>query len=127
MYLLDTSLLINATNNPDKISSSIQLILNDSKNSLYISSISFWEITIKQSIGKLKLNEPIEKIFNDLNLKGVNIIQIQINHLNVLSKLPHFHKDPFDRLLISQAIAENLTIITSDSKFELYPVKVKLN
>ena len=126
-YLLDTSILINATNDPSKINNNIKEILNNSNDKLFVSIISFWEITIKTSIGKLELSMKIDEIASKLILNGVQIVYLDLIHLIELSKLPLYHKDPFDRLLIAQAMVENLTIITSDNKFKYYPIESILN
>ena len=81
------------------------------------------EIAIKQSIGKLDLDFSITQIENLCNEKDIQILPIKSKHLDKLKNLPKYHGDPFDRLIISQALAENLTIITRDSTIPNYPVR----
>jgi PIN domain nuclease of toxin-antitoxin system len=88
-----------------------------------LSVASLWEITIKFQIGKLTLNISLEDLFNYIDRNQIEIIPINIEHLLTLSELPRHHGDPFDRLIISQAIAENLTLITRDSGLKKYKVK----
>jgi PIN domain nuclease of toxin-antitoxin system len=88
-----------------------------------LSVASLWEITIKFQIGKLTLNISLEDLFNYIDRNQIEIIPINIEHLLTLSELPRHHGDPFDRLIISQAITENLTLITRDSTLKKYKVK----
>ena len=88
-----------------------------------MSVASLWEITIKFQIGKLTLNISLEDLFNYIDRNQIEIIPINIEHLLTLSELPRHHGDPFDRLIISQAITENLTLITRDSTLKKYKVK----
>lgn len=88
-----------------------------------MSVASLWEITIKFQIGKLTLNISLEDLFNYIDRNQIEIIPINIEHMLTLSELPRHHGDPFDRLIISQAIAENLILITRDSGLKKYKVK----
>ena len=88
-----------------------------------MSAASLWEITIKNQIGKLTLNITLEELFNYADINQIEIIPINYDHLLVLSKLPNHHSDPFDRLIIAQAIAENLVLITRDKGFQKYMVE----
>jgi len=89
---------------------------------LLISIASFWEITIKASIGKLVIPGNISDVIDKALLKGFKILPIERDHLIVLSTLDLIHRDPFDRIIIAQAIAENLPLVSSDDIFMRYPV-----
>jgi PIN domain nuclease of toxin-antitoxin system len=89
-------------------------------NIKFISLASFWEIAIKNSIGKLELHVPFDDLFN---LKGYSHLYISGEHLKVLRNIPLYHRDPFDRLIIAQALHEKFSVVGSDSHFDLYGVK----
>ena len=97
--------------------------IKDIHQPCFLSAASLWEITIKNQIGKLILNISLEELFNYADRNQIEIIPINSDHLLVLSTLPIHHSDPFDRLIISQAIAENLVIITRDKGFKKYMVE----
>jgi PIN domain nuclease of toxin-antitoxin system len=82
-----------------------------------------WEITIKQQIGKLTLAISLQELFDYIDRNQIEIIQINYEHLLLLSGLPFHHSDPFDRLIISQAIAEDLILVTKDKGLKKYKVK----
>jgi PIN domain nuclease of toxin-antitoxin system len=86
-----------------------------------VSAISAWEIAIKRALGKLELEDPVERI---LALNGFLPLPVTVQHGDLLRDLPLHHPDPFDRLLIVQALEEGLTILTSDRAFEPYRVPV---
>ncbi|MFZ4613704.1 MAG: type II toxin-antitoxin system VapC family toxin [Bacteroidia bacterium] len=88
-----------------------------------MSVASLWEITIKNQIGKLTLGLSLEELFEYADRNRIEIIQISYEHLLTLSKLPIHHNDPFDRIIISQAIAENLTLVSKDKGFKKYKIK----
>jgi PIN domain nuclease of toxin-antitoxin system len=95
-------------------------ILENPKDKKYISSVSLWEIAIKYNLGKLDFKKTLSKFIEEVKTKVDGILQIENKYLLELSKLPNYHKDPFDRLLIATSIAENLTFITSDEKIQPY-------
>ena len=84
---------------------------------------SLWEIAIKVNIGKLTLDKPFDDLFPDeLDFHGIEIVDITIDHLIQLTLLPFHHRDPFDHLIIAQALVEGLPIIGVDSAFDAYGV-----
>ena len=90
---------------------------------LYISIGSFWEMAIKSNIGKLKLPTTISEMMADCEELKIAILPIAPAHLERIETMPEFHGDPFDRLIISQAMTESLTPISTDEKFGLYGVR----
>ena len=86
-----------------------------------VSAITAWEIAIKRAVGKLKFEDPVEAI---LTQNGFHALPVTVRHGDLLRDLPLHHPDPFDRLLIVQALEEGLTILTSDRAFEPYRVPV---
>ena len=124
MFLLDTNALIWTLSDPEELSNPAKDVITNSDNKLFVSIATLWEITIKQSIGKLDLEGDVLDIVEECEREGINILSIQPQHLKKLVKLPLIHRDPFDRLIISQAIYEDLTIITKDSMIPKYDVSV---
>ena len=125
-YLLDTQALIWVLEDNPLLPHPVQDSIEDTSNNIFITIVSLWEIAIKRSIKKLKLKVELGDIQHEVINKKVNILPINIHHLTTLESLAfrEGHKDPFDRLIISQAITEDLTIITNDSYFANYPVNV---
>ncbi|HLP46869.1 MAG TPA: type II toxin-antitoxin system VapC family toxin [Candidatus Kapabacteria bacterium] len=91
---------------------------------MFVSKASLWEMAIKISIKKLEIAIPFEKLEFFLEENEFLILDFTFEHLNTLLKLPSHHSDPFDRLIISQAITNNLRIITHDENFDHYGVKI---
>ena len=104
---------------------SINFLKNASGNEIFVSLATGWEISIKYGVGKLKLPEVPEIWFPDrVRRAGYLPLPIESQHVLRVHNLPLIHKDPFDRLLISQANIENLTIVTEDPNFAKYQVKI---
>jgi len=124
-YLLDTQAIIWTLENNPQLPQSIKDTVEDPDNNIFITIVSLWEIVIKRSINKLALQHELQDIQQTLTSEQTSILPITIAHLETLESLAFVekHRDPFDRLIISQAITENMTIITSDSQFGKYPVK----
>ena len=123
-YLLDTHTLLWFIAEDKQLSSSGQRLILDSSSEVFISIASLWEIAIKINIGKLALNKPFEQAFPDeLDSHGIEILDITVDTFAQLTTLPLHHRDPFDRLIIAQAIVEGIPIISKDEAFDLYDVK----
>lgn len=121
-FLLDThALLWLLTGNP-RLESEAADLVTDPANDVFVSFTSFWEIAIKQRIGKIDAD--VGKIIDGCRRSGLQSLEITPPHLSRLATLPAFedHRDPFDHLLIAQALAEDLTIISDDRNFQRYPV-----
>ncbi|AIN93428.1 type II toxin-antitoxin system VapC family toxin [Treponema putidum] len=122
MYLLDThTLLWFLRASPQLSKKALEIITTENK--VYVSIVSLWEIAIKKSIGKLEFEYSIEKIAELCHEKDILILQIQPKYFDKIIKLANIHNDPFDRLIIAQAIIENLVIITKDTIIPKYSVK----
>jgi PIN domain nuclease of toxin-antitoxin system len=122
-YLLDTHVLIWHSEGK-KLKSDIIEILANPENVLYVSHATLWEMTIKESIGKIEFNFEITDFENVLIQNQFTILPFDFKNYRELRKLPFHHQDPFDRMLVSQAISENIPIITHDEKVMLYDVEV---
>ena len=107
----------------ENVSQKAQDAFLDIDNDLYFSAASYWEICIKHSLGKLDLGENWNKIFDrEMLLNGIKWLPIEKEHSQGIIDLPVIHRDPFDRLLIAQARAENMTMLTADSQIQQYDV-----
>ena len=121
--LIDTHTLLWFLSNDVKLSEKAKKIIENSKNDVFVSIASFLEISIKLSLSKLLLDIPFELLFVESENLGIQILQIKKEHLIYLTKLPFFHKDPFDRIIICQGIIEDTAIISIDEKFDEYKVE----
>ena len=123
--LLDTHIFIWLIEGDPNLSQTARQAIEDENNTLHLSIVSLWEITIKTSLGKLELAIPLEQIvINFILPSGIEILPIHLPHLLLLQTLPFHHRDPFDRLLISQAKSETLTLVSEDRMFEQYEVDI---
>lgn len=119
-YLLDTHTLLWFLDGSNDLSPTSRKIIEEKNSVVLVSLVSIWEITIKQSLGKLVLNFDFLELKNKLDENDFQFLPIDYEHITRLSVLPMNHRDPFDRLLISQAITENLVLISKDSVFSSY-------
>jgi PIN domain nuclease of toxin-antitoxin system len=120
--LLDTHVLIWWADQPEKLS---HAALEDEANDLLLSVASVWEMQIKIQLGKLKVNLPLKDLIkNQQETNDLTVLPVTLTHVLALNALPLHHKDPFDRLLIAQSIEEDLTLVSTDSQFSDYSVKL---
>lgn len=123
-YLIDTHVLIWHGENNAALKPPALDLINNRENEILVSHATLWEIAIKVSLGKLKLGFPISRLEDVLLENGFTLLAFDFSHYEILSNLPFHHNDPFDRMIISQAMSEKTDIITHDEKFGLYPVPV---
>ncbi|WP_193198022.1 type II toxin-antitoxin system VapC family toxin [Nostoc sp. MG11] len=122
--LLDTHTFIWYVTGNSRLSNQVIELINNENNQILLSIASLWEIAIKQSLGKLSFSQPFEIfITQQLNLNDFSLIDITISHITVVATLPLHHRDPFDRLLIAQAVTENIPILSADKIFNAYPIR----
>ena len=121
-YLLDTHAAIWFFEGSTVISSTADKIIRSRANRIFLSMISAWELTIKISIGKLRFPNDAAGFMQVAKNNDITIMPIETAHLTALNKLPFIHRDPFDRLLIATAIAEEMTLITVDENIMKYEV-----
>jgi PIN domain nuclease of toxin-antitoxin system len=122
-FLLDTNVLLWLFARPTKIKSAVRERLADPANDVFVSAVSTWEIAIKVEIGKLTLpGDSSEYVLERIEQAGLVPLSITPKHALGVASLPAHHLDPFDRLLIAQAQAEHMTIVTSDRAFAKYDV-----
>lgn len=121
-YLLDTHILIWHLEADLQLPLSLSALIDDPAHEVFISAASLWEMTIKVSLGKLTLAQPLASIFQHVQQVGFETLPIQPQHLLVLAQLPLHHRDPFDRLLIAQSITEPMPLISADQMLDAYGV-----
>lgn len=120
-YLLDTHIVLWLAREPNKLSKQIIEILENLDNQIYFSSINLWEIALKNSLGKSGFQYDVVKLKILLLENGFLELPVTSNHAPAIATLPFIHKDPFDRMLIAQAMTENICLITDDDKILQYP------
>jgi PIN domain nuclease of toxin-antitoxin system len=123
-YLLDTHTALWALEDKTHLSGKAQAIIDDVSQHLLISVISAWEIAIKISVGKLNFTGGSRVFLEKMRKNGIDILNIEKAYINIIESLPFHHRDPFDRMLVATAIAENLTILTADEDIRKYNVTV---
>jgi PIN domain nuclease of toxin-antitoxin system len=121
--LLDTNIFLFAMEDSNRLSKKAIQLLEDESNELLLSLVSLWEISIKQSIGKLQFVDNLKKTIElGIDKLELQIVPIRSNHIYKLSELPFHHNDPFDRLLAAQCLEEKITIISTDRIFKKYKI-----
>ncbi len=123
-YLLDTHAFLWFVGGIEGFSQEVIDLIIDSRNQKLLSIASIWELSIKISLKKIKIEGSlIDFVKSECEKNGFDLLNITLEHLNKPSHLPFHHKDPFDRLIITQALVESIPIISSDEVFEKYKVK----
>ena len=122
--LLDTHTLIWFIEGDKLLSDKAISAINDTPDSNFVSIASIWEIAIKLNIDKLKLQTSFLGIQKKIDENGFKLLPVNFEHTLILRDLPLHHRDPFDRMIIAQSITENLTVISKDKNFSLYPIKL---
>ncbi|MCY4552294.1 MAG: type II toxin-antitoxin system VapC family toxin [Candidatus Poribacteria bacterium] len=122
-YLLDTHTLLWFLKGDKKLSDKARQLIDNPRNSKFLSIASLWEIAVKVSLGKLVLDKPFERLFPEqLYFNRIEVLDITVDSLIKLTTLPFHHRDPFDRLIIAQALVEDLPIIGTDAAFDAYEI-----
>lgn len=119
--LLDTHALIWALENNPKLSQVARNAICDGKNVVFVSAASVWEISIKKAMGKLEFPDTLAE---EIELHRFTPLNINTEHAQLAGELPDIHRDPFDRMLIAQAMIEKLTLVTRDRLIAKYDVKI---
>ncbi|MFN8770198.1 MAG: type II toxin-antitoxin system VapC family toxin [Neisseriaceae bacterium] len=120
--LLDTHVIIWLLESPEHLDDKTLEILANKKTKVYYSIASIWELAIKLSIGKIKVD--LGLLLETLKQNSIEPLTIEENHIMHIEKLPQYHKDPFDRMIIAQAIYENIVLFTRDEIFTKYLKKI---
>jgi PIN domain nuclease of toxin-antitoxin system len=124
--LLDTHVFLWLQTEPERLGDSLPLV-EDERTALLLSAASSWEIAIKHALGRLPLPDPPERyVPARMHSIGAGSLPIEHSHALAVASLPPLHRDPFDRLLIAQATAEGVTILTADPAVARYPTETLL-
>ena len=124
-FLLDTQILLWAAGQPEKLSKVARRLLGDPANELFFSAASLWEVTIKKGLGRDDFRVEPRLLRRSLLDSGYLELPISSEHAVNIDGLPLLHKDPFDRLLLGQAMTEGITLLTADSRLAQYPGPVR--
>jgi PIN domain nuclease of toxin-antitoxin system len=124
-YLLDTHAFLWLNDESERLTQTVKELCSSGEHEFYLSMASAWEMQIKHQLGKLSLAMPIaELVIKNTQENNIQLLPIDLSHINYLEQLPSYHKDPFDRIIIAQAIIEGMSIISIDHAFVDYPVNI---
>ena len=119
-YLIDTHTFLWFNEGSADLSQTAKQLITDKNNEIFISIASLWEISIKTSLNKLTITGSYDLIIEDVTENDIEILPINFAHTVVQHKLPFHHRDPFDRIIVSQAISENMNLISKDTLLDSY-------
>ncbi len=122
-YLLDTHALIWFLEGDDRLSAKAKEIISDDNSDIYLSMASLWEMAIKISLAKLNLSQSLEQVIETIEKQSILLLSVKPTHLMSLINLPFVHRDPFDRLLISQVLTEKMEFISNEALFLQYGIE----
>ena len=123
--LLDTHALLWLLAGDRRLSARVADLYRERANEVYVSAVSLWEIGIKLSLGKLQLAANWSAVIErEMTANGVRPLPVELSHCAALQQLPFHHRDPFDRMLLTQAFTENLAIVSCDRGFSAYDVEL---
>ncbi len=117
--LLDTHVLLWWLNSPSRLDPAAEAAISDGNNEIFVSAATIWEVAIKRSIGRLTIPVPLT---STMTKAGLAELPVRWNHARRVARLPDHHRDPFDRVLVAQAIEERLVIVTRDPLVRRYAV-----
>jgi PIN domain nuclease of toxin-antitoxin system len=125
-YLVDTSVVLWSVAEEHKLNARALDLLSSPTSTLFLSTASVWEIAIKYSLGSLPLHEEPEELISDV-MRGMGMHALHISHTHAIEagRLPNHHRDPFDRMLIAQARAEEMVLLTADRVYQKYKVELE--
>ena len=121
-YLLDTHVALWLFEGNKKLSQIAQNIIFGAENEIYVNIVSVWEVAIKVSLNKLDFDGGSDAFLSAIEANNIDLLGVSGDYVKMVEKLPFIHRDPFDRMIISSAIAEDLTIITIDENIQKYDV-----
>ena len=119
-YLIDTHVFLWFVSNAKELSKIAKNTIENGNNEIFISIASLWEISIKTALGKLTIKGDYESVIDDLNDNSIQILPINFAHTVEQNRLPFYHRDPFDRIIVSQTIIENMDLISDNAVFDDY-------
>ena len=119
--ILDTHTVLWWLDDSHKLSEQARRAIANSDNIIVLSAVVIWEIRIKQALGKLTI---ANEFYDVIKKQGFEMMSISPDHAYAVGELPMHHRDPFDRMIIAQAVCENLTVVTQDAVFEKYGIPI---
>lgn len=123
--LLDTHTFLWFIGGSEELSAHARRLIEDKSNACYLSVASLWEMAIKVSIGKLTVPLPFTRLVRQhVTGNNIDVLPIEPEHLDEQREMPFHHRDPFDRLIIAQAITEEMPVVGRDTAFEAYPIRL---
>lgn len=125
-YLIDTHAFMWFNEGSAELSPTAKALIEDAKNEIFLSIASLWEISIKNALGKLNISKGYDTVIDDVIANDMEVLSINFAHTAMQNKLPFHHKDPFDRIIVSQAIVENLDLISKDDILDEYFIGAKV-
>ena len=122
--LLDTHAFLWFVTGDQRLSTRARQAMETADAEMFLSAASIWEMAIKSSLGRLTLPLPLDEYIAEKLIQGVRVLPVDWTHAAAVEKMPFHHRDPFDRLLIAQATAENLPLVSADPELRAYKVKL---
>ena len=121
--LLDTHSFIWFMEGSTKLSKTARALIEDPDNITLLSVVSLWEIAIKDSVGRLNLDKPFASLVSQiLDEEEFDLLRLEVPHILMVNQLPLHHRDPFDRMLVAQALVEQVSVVSIDPAFDAYGV-----
>lgn len=122
--LLDTHTFLWFIDGNTKLSERARQLIEDQANTKVVSVASLWEMGIKISLGRLELAQPFEELIpRQMELNGFGLLPLRVSHIAKVIPLPFHHRDPFDRIMVAQCMAEDLSLVSLDPVFDKYSVR----
>lgn len=125
-YLIDTHVFLWFNEGSSELSPMARTLIEDPENEIFISIAALWEISIKTALGKLKISGAYDTVIDDVIESEMEVLSINFAHTLIQNKLPFYHNDPFDRIIVSQAIVEDMDLISKDEVFDNYLIDKKI-
>ncbi|SOD99575.1 type II toxin-antitoxin system VapC family toxin [Spirosoma fluviale] len=123
--LLDTHTLIWYLEGSQELSVNCRIAIENPTNKIFVSVASFWELAIKLSIGgKIELSVSLDQLNELVRRNNISVLPVLVAHTVIVRSLPFYHKDPFDRIIIAQAMSDDMTVLSRDGHFSSYPIQV---
>lgn len=123
-FLLDTHCFLWFVSGSTNLSLAARELIEEASSQPFLSTASLWEMAIKLSLGKLHLAQPFEELIpQQMRLNGIYLLGIEIKHTAIVTNLPFHHRDPFDRLLVAQAMVEDMPLLSADAALDKYAIE----
>ena len=123
-YLLDTHIILWVAQNSPLLSDKVKTAILDENSDKFVSMVSAWEVAIKLGTRKLHLDGGVPEFFRIIKTNGLITLSVEREYIQLIPTLPDFHKDPFDRLIIATALAEDMTLISADENIHRYNLRL---